>query len=112
MFSQFDDLDEFLNATPEHLGDLERLYQCHSNYPADADLASPFYAFLYLINYDDHFLPYDYVPKGHYGYFMELDLLGAGLVAYALNAEIAIKWLDQLFYLIEKQELAESNLGS
>jgi hypothetical protein len=104
MFGQFDDLDEFLNATPEHLADLERLYQCHSNYGEQTQGNSPFYAFLYLINYDDHFTPYDYVPSQHLGY-LELDLLGAGLVSYALNAELATKWLDQLFYLIEKQEI-------
>ena len=111
MFSQFDDLDEFLNATPECLGDLERLYQIHSNYGEQTQGNSPFYAFLYLINYSDSELPYDYVPVQHLGH-LELDLLGAGLVSYALYAELATKWLDRLFDLIEQQELLESNLGN
>ena len=106
MFDQFSNLIEFLDETPEHLGDIERLYQIHINY-SDKQGNSPFYAFLYLINYPDSELPYDYVPNQQLGH-LELDLLGAGLVAYALNAEIAIAWLDRLFDLI----LLDDLLGS
>ena len=110
MFSQHTNLIEFLDETPEYLGDIERLYQIHINYGEQRQANSPFFAFLYLINYPDSELPYDYVPNQQLGY-LELDLLGAGLVAYALNAEIAHKWLDRLFDLILLDDLIESNLS-
>jgi hypothetical protein len=109
MFAHHTDLDEFFTDTPLAFIPLERLYTHQETHPTSP---SPLHAFLYLIGYHDQQgrLPYDYVPAEYLGY-LELETLGKALLAYTLNPEHSVLYLDQMFYLLDEQALAESNLA-